>query len=134
MSEGLCGCGHPAAMHVSVADDSDTVVDRYCTAPNCDSECSMPIEPSLAVPPCQHSYASSGVLMPEGYFKITGPPKCQKCGHVAGVPDDTPAVPPVGEATHHDNLCEAELTSHGYTPCRCDERVTPPAAVFSGGE
>lgn len=21
-----------------------------------------------------------------------------------------------------DPFCEAELTSHGYTPCRCDER------------
>jgi hypothetical protein len=64
----------------------------WCKHPQCKP-------PSPAVPPCQHSYASSGVLMPEGYFKITSPPKCQKCGHVAGVPDDTPAVPPVGEAT-----------------------------------
>lgn len=24
----------------------------------------------------------------------------------------------------HDGQCESELTSHGYTPCRCDERRT----------
>jgi hypothetical protein len=24
---------------------------------------------------------------------------------------------------YHDNHCERELTSHGYTPCRCDERA-----------
>jgi hypothetical protein len=24
---------------------------------------------------------------------------------------------------HHDDDCEAELTSHGYTPCRCRERL-----------
>jgi hypothetical protein len=23
----------------------------------------------------------------------------------------------------HDSQCERELTSHGYTPCRCDERA-----------
>ena len=23
----------------------------------------------------------------------------------------------------HDEHCESELTSHGYTPCRCAERV-----------
>ena len=22
----------------------------------------------------------------------------------------------------HDSLCESELTSHGYTACRCDKR------------
>lgn len=29
----------------------------------------------------------------------------------------------------HDAECEAELTSHGYTPCRCTERAAP-----KGGE
>jgi hypothetical protein len=24
--------------------------------------------------------------------------------------------------TRHDSGCESELTSHGQTPCRCDER------------
>lgn len=33
----------------------------------------------------------------------------------------TPA-PPLAEAFAHDSECEAELTSHGYTPCRCSER------------
>jgi hypothetical protein len=28
----------------------------------------------------------------------------------------------------HDAACEAELTSHGYTPCRCDERAAAPGA------
>jgi DnaJ-class molecular chaperone len=26
--------------------------------------------------------------------------------------------------TDHDEQCERELTSHGYTPCRCEERKT----------
>lgn len=25
----------------------------------------------------------------------------------------------------HDSQCESELTSHGYTPCRCQQRVLP---------
>jgi hypothetical protein len=29
---------------------------------------------------------------------------------------------------NHDRECERELTSHGYTPCRCDERVVVSAA------
>jgi hypothetical protein len=27
--------------------------------------------------------------------------------------------------TPHDAECESELTSHGQTPCRCDERRQP---------
>jgi hypothetical protein len=27
------------------------------------------------------------------------------------------------DANRHDALCETELTSHGYTPCRCEERA-----------
>ena len=30
---------------------------------------------------------------------------------------------PLGSA--HDAQCESELTSHGYTPCRCAERAAP---------
>jgi hypothetical protein len=26
------------------------------------------------------------------------------------------------DCEYHDKDCESELTSHGYTPCRCDER------------
>ena len=25
----------------------------------------------------------------------------------------------------HDEHCERELTSHGYTPCRCEDRRNP---------
>jgi hypothetical protein len=28
-----------------------------------------------------------------------------------------------GPDDQHDGACEAELTSHGYTPCRCAERA-----------
>jgi len=27
--------------------------------------------------------------------------------------------------SYHDAACESELTSHGYTPCRCGERADP---------
>ena len=27
------------------------------------------------------------------------------------------------DCERHDSECESELTSHGYTPCRCDERA-----------
>ena len=31
----------------------------------------------------------------------------------------------------HDAQCESELTSHGYTPCRCEERAEPFAEQLS---
>jgi hypothetical protein len=30
---------------------------------------------------------------------------------------------PVAAQPSHDAECESELTSHGYTPCRCHERA-----------
>ena len=36
-------------------------------------------------------------------------------------PSSAPAATPA-----HDTQCEAELTSHGYTPCRCAERAVSP--------
>jgi prepilin-type processing-associated H-X9-DG protein len=33
------------------------------------------------------------------------------------------------DCERHDEQCEAELTSHGYTPCRCDERAGRPVSV-----
>ena len=33
----------------------------------------------------------------------------------------------------HDAACESELTSHGYTPCRCHERAAETASQPSVG-
>jgi hypothetical protein len=41
---------------------------------------------------------------------------------------------PQPPAPTHDEQCESELTSHGYTPCRCGERKEPPAPVASSPE
>ena len=66
------------------------------------------------------------------------------CGHVgSGASPEAPPSTPSGGVEHagkrddicycrrnpcicfrHDTECEAELTSHGYTPCRCEERDT----------
>jgi hypothetical protein len=32
----------------------------------------------------------------------------------------------------HDAQCESELTSHGYTPCRCAERLSAPVVTQEG--
>jgi hypothetical protein len=39
--------------------------------------------------------------------------------------------PTVGNG--HDAMCESELTSHGYTPCRCEERMPNRGDVVVGG-
>lgn len=38
------------------------------------------------------------------------------------------------ERRNHDAECESELTSHGQTPCRCDERSAPPDIPVCGVE
>lgn len=37
---GRCRCGHPWRIHVWVSDAAHVVIDRYCTAPDCDAKCS----------------------------------------------------------------------------------------------
>lgn len=37
-------------------------------------------------------------------------------------------------ADGHDTACEAELTSHGYTPCRCEERAKKRAGVADASD
>ena len=41
---------------------------------------------------------------------------------------------PATPSPEHDAECERELTSHGYTPCRCDERSAPPDIPICGVE
>jgi hypothetical protein len=36
------------------------------------------------------------------------------------------------DCDHHDDQCETESTSHGYTPCRCGERASAPPAAVAG--
>jgi len=56
-------------------------------------------------------------------------PYCGGSGFIA-IPASSPG-PPEGECCPgcpqcdpHDVECERELTSHGYTPCRCRERFS----------
>lgn len=44
---------------------------------------------------------------------------CQSCGWFEG---KQPRYSEPQLRGSHDAECESELTSHGYTPCRCDER------------
>jgi prepilin-type processing-associated H-X9-DG protein len=38
------------------------------------------------------------------------------------------------DCERHDSQCETELTSHGYTPCRCAERSGEPPSADAVGQ
>lgn len=86
-------------------------------------ELNRQMDAALAVPPVAQEPVREALLR-----ELARHPRGLSAADVATlnapVEEPAPQEPPTIEVGH-DLGCEAELTSHGYTECRCDERARP---------